>query len=207
MKMQLCLVCKLPVDEKYNGLKCECQEVTTSTDSSATEQPMTAEKKPLKVKPHFYSVCFVGLQQIARDMGYNLLIHGSMNRDMDLVAVPWIDEPKSHFELLTEFSNYLGTKIYDSIEFYHPSILTGNRSSYIINLFRGEIKNSQDYQAIVYADDSEKDAQYYLDISITPSLSQQPKAQEKTGITKEMLDKIDKQVDEQLEKEKIERLK
>jgi hypothetical protein len=62
-------------------------------------------EKPIKAKPHFYAVCLPGLQEIARNLGYNLVVHGSMNRDLDLIAIPWIDEPKEHLELLEESKN------------------------------------------------------------------------------------------------------
>lgn len=120
---------------------------------------MDTVDKPIKAKPHFYSVCFQGLQKIARDFGYNLLIHGSMDRDMDLVAVPWINEPKTHLELLEAFSNYLGVPIpidQDNKPHYMYNVLPGGRHSYVINLNRGGKFNSY------------LDAQYYLDISITP---------------------------------------
>ena len=112
--------------------------------------------KPIKAKPHFYAVCFEGLQQIAKDLGYNLVIHGSMNRDMDLVAITWINEPKSHLELLHAFCEYLGIVKFDDIEHYCPSILPGGRSSYILNLNRGCKFNGY------------LDAEYYIDLSITP---------------------------------------
>lgn len=32
------------------------------------------------------------LQQVARELGYNLCVHGSLARDIDLVAVPWSDD-------------------------------------------------------------------------------------------------------------------
>ena len=114
--------------------------------------------KPIKAKPHFYAVCLAGLQQIAVDMGYNLLIHGSMNRDMDLVAVPWIDEPKTHAELLKALCEYLGVRFLtdkDGVP-HHLSILPGGRSAYVIDLNRGGKFNG-------YLDE-----QYYIDISITP---------------------------------------
>lgn len=114
--------------------------------------------KVAKVKPHFYAVCFKDLQSIAKELGYNLLIHGSMDRDMDLVAVPWIDEPKTHLELLTEFCEYLGVYAYDNAEHFMYSILPGGRHSYVINLNRGGKYNGYE------------DAQYYLDISITPTV-------------------------------------
>ncbi len=118
------------------------------------------ENKPIKAKPHFYSVCFEGLQRIAKDMGYNLIIHGSMDRDMDLVAVPWVDNPRSHTELLNAFCEYLGVpkeeKDSSNVIPYMFKILPGGRSSYVINLNRGGKFNGY------------LDAQYYLDISITP---------------------------------------
>lgn len=116
--------------------------------------------KPIKAKPHFYAVCFEGLCEIAKNKGYNLLIHGSMNRDMDLVAVPWVDNPNSHIELLDAFCEYLGVpneaKTESNQKPYMANVLGGGRSSYVINLNRGGKFNGY------------LDAQYYLDISITP---------------------------------------
>ena len=117
-------------------------------------------KKPIKAKPHFYSVCLEGLQQIAKDYGYNLVVHGSMNRDLDLIAVTWINEPKTHFELLDAFSEYLGLPLdrtFEGTENYMHNILPGGRDAYIINLNRGGKFNG-------YLDE-----QYYLDISFTPT--------------------------------------
>ncbi len=117
-------------------------------------------EKPIKAKPHFYSVCLEGLQSIAKEMGYNLVIHGSMNRDMDLVAVPWINEPKTHIELIESFCKYLGVPKEEKTKSnpypYLHSILPGGRNSYVINLNRGSKFNGY------------LDAEYYLDISITP---------------------------------------
>lgn len=117
--------------------------------------------KPPKVKPHFYAVCFGTLQKIARDKGYNLLLHGSMDRDMDLVAVPWVNEPYSHLELLQEFDDYLNGRHQSTINYYMLKILPGGRSSYILNLHRSYYRK----------DEYQEDAQFYLDISITPLIS------------------------------------
>ena len=117
------------------------------------------ELKPIRAKPQFYAICLSGLQAVAKLKGYNLIIHGSMNRDMDLVAIPWVDDCSSHLELLSEFCEYLGiSKSYrptNEAE-YMFSTLGGGRSSYVINLNRGNKFNNY------------LDAQYYLDISITP---------------------------------------
>lgn len=39
-----------------------------------------------------YALLYPMLCEIARPLGYALALHGSMNRDMDLIAVPWIEE-------------------------------------------------------------------------------------------------------------------
>ena len=116
-------------------------------------------KKPIKANPAFYAHCYFELLNTAIDHGYNLLIHGSLNRDMDLVCVPWIDNPKPHIDLLNAFCDVLGTERqktalgnYD----YLFSILPGGRSSYVINLNRGGKFNG-------YVDN-----EIYLDISFTP---------------------------------------
>lgn len=115
-------------------------------------------EKPVKTKPHFYAHCYNALQHIALEHGYNLLIHGSMNRDLDLVAVPWVNDPKSHAELLKSFCDYLGVKYLTDTNDVpcHFSLLPGGRSSYVIDLNRGGKFNN-------YVDE-----QFYLDISITP---------------------------------------
>lgn len=121
---------------------------------------METKTKPLKVKPQFYSVCLGDLQQISRDMGYNLVIHGSMNRDMDLVAIAWTDDPKTPLELIHAFSDYFGTEKFNNKEHYLYSILPGGRQSYIIQLNRkGKLIN-----------DEWVDPEYYLDISFTPQI-------------------------------------
>lgn len=115
-------------------------------------------EKPIKAKPHFYACCFLQLVTIAHDLGYNLLMHGSMNRDFDLVAVPWVDDPGSHMELLKSFCSFLNIPKDENADDFMFGLLPGGRSSYVINMNR-ECK---------MVDDVWVDAQYYLDISITP---------------------------------------
>jgi len=38
--------------------------------------------------------------KLAREMGYAVGIHGSLKRDVDLIAVPWVAEAVSHTELV-----------------------------------------------------------------------------------------------------------
>lgn len=119
----------------------------------------TATTKPIKAKPQFYAVCLKPMQEIAKEMGYNLVVHGSMDRDLDLVAIPWVNDPKSEGEFIQALDMFLrGVKYEDAgIERgYMFSVLPGGRRSYVISLNRGGHWNQ-------YTDE-----QYYLDISITP---------------------------------------
>lgn len=46
-------------------------------------------KKQLRLR---YASYLPALMKIAMDYGYALAVHGSMERDLDLVAVPWVKE-------------------------------------------------------------------------------------------------------------------
>lgn len=70
--------------------------------------------------PIIYATYFPMFKDIAREHGYSLSLHGSMLRDMDLIAVPWIDDCSDHETLLSELCKVVGTyveeKPYHSIE-------------------------------------------------------------------------------------------
>jgi hypothetical protein len=40
------------------------------------------------------------LQQIAKRHGYALAVHGSLHRDFDLVAIPWVEEASEPMTLI-----------------------------------------------------------------------------------------------------------
>jgi len=114
--------------------------------------------KPIKVKPGMYTLFYIELKAIAEYYGYNLLLHGSMDRDMDLVAVPWRDNPKDEQEMIKEFQKYLkGTVTLTPDNTVHFAILPGNRHSYIIELNRGDRHGCWTRF---------EDEEYYIDISV-----------------------------------------
>jgi hypothetical protein len=114
--------------------------------------------KPVKAKPQFYACNLEPMQIIAQSHGYNLMVHGSMNRDLDFVAVPWIDNPSTHIELIHSLCDYLGVPKINPPDdgcTYMFSALPGGRFSYVINLNRGEKHIPID-------------PEWYIDISFTP---------------------------------------
>lgn len=118
-------------------------------------------EKPIQARPNLYAVYFELLKPIAKEFGYNALLHGSLNRDMDIVCVPWINEPKDECLMLQAFDMCINgtykTSSNGSIaDAYHFSVLPGGRNSYYIDVYR---------ISEVFGWD---DRQYYIDISITP---------------------------------------
>lgn len=128
--------------------------------------------KPIHVKPIFYAYCFERLKTIAKDCGYNLTLHGSMNRDLDLIAIPWTKEVKHHSEMIRLFVEEVGGSIMRQIwvngELHEAqagelfTVTHHGRMWYVINLKRNYTDEHGKY---------EEDKQYYLDISVMPTLT------------------------------------
>lgn len=61
--------------------------------------------KPVAYRAATYAWMVPRLTEIAREHGYALGLHGSLHRDLDLIAVPWVDEvssPETLIEALRE---------------------------------------------------------------------------------------------------------
>lgn len=114
--------------------------------------------KPIHAKPSLYAYYFESLKGIALKYGYNLVLHGSLNRDLDLIAIPWQKEIGSHDEMIQEFADHLGGRIM-ILSKEQKHCFPHGRMSYVINLNRGELLDSGDYH----------DPQYYIDISVIPT--------------------------------------
>ena len=84
------------------------------------------------------------------------MLHGSMNRDLDLIAIAWVNKPKPELELIKAFDIYLSGTCSDSKEDYLFKTLPGGRNTYVISMNRGGAWNNY------------IDHQWYLDISFTP---------------------------------------
>lgn len=64
-------------------------------------------------KATFYACLYPELRQIAIKHGYALAIHGSMARDLDLIAVAWTENP-SHYEVMfEEMAKQIGGTIFE----------------------------------------------------------------------------------------------
>lgn len=115
-------------------------------------------EKPMQVKPGLYTIFYEQLKQIAKEYGYNLVLHGSMQRDLDLIAIPWIDNPRPEQDMIKDFQEYLTgkTELRLNGEVYYNT-LPGGRHAYVIDLNRGD-KHGEWIRF--------EDKEYYLDISV-----------------------------------------
>lgn len=116
--------------------------------------------KPMHVKPSWYAINFEPLKEIALKYGYNLVLHGSLNRDMDLIAIPWAAELVGTVaDMIVEMSVFIGGYVLYEDDVGHIAFrdMYHGRINYVININRGGKKTD-------YAD-----SMWYLDISVTPA--------------------------------------
>lgn len=70
--------------------------------------------KPATRAP-FYASMYHGLCETARKLGYALAIHGTVTKDLDLVAIPWTDEAVGAEELRDALMAHIGALDHEGI--------------------------------------------------------------------------------------------
>jgi len=130
--------------------------------------------KQIHAKPSYYAIMFEPLKEIAFKYGYNLVLHGSLNRDMDLIAIPWVDEIKHHLDMINEMADFIGGKLHlrnktkdDNGEIKGEvfSVKPHGRICYVIDIYRGGYVSGAGFTDLTYFEDP----QTYIDISIIPN--------------------------------------
>lgn len=69
---------------------------------------MSDNKTPRSLMPALYSHRINEISTIGRACGYAMAVHGSMQRDLDVVAVPWTERATSALTLVRMLCNQLG---------------------------------------------------------------------------------------------------
>lgn len=121
--------------------------------------------KPTHVKPSLYAFFYEEAKEAAKAFGYNILLHGSMQRDLDLVAVPWQENASDPVAMVTRLAEIIGGKLqmqWDSKKDTHEPFTTTHhgRMYFIIDILR-------------IGKNGAEDPQYYLDISVMPRIVDQ----------------------------------
>lgn len=125
------------------------------------------EIKKTHAKPQLYAYYFLQLKEIAKEYGYNLVVHGSMNRDLDLIAIPWAKEVSDEMTLINAMSEAMTGKTFQDKAHFLYSEQPGGRHNYVISLNRGGYRRNE-YGEISEPIQFKEDPQYYIDISVTP---------------------------------------
>lgn len=74
----------------------------------------TVNRHRNKRYPAVYAAIYPMLTDVANGLGYALAINGSLTHDMDLIAVPWINEARPQRELVDAFlSNLEGSFVHE----------------------------------------------------------------------------------------------
>lgn len=121
-------------------------------------------EKIVHVKPAIYALYYYDLKIIADKYGYNLVLHGSLARDMDLIAIPWSKDLGNVEQMINEFSEAIGGDIMRQTEESRKCFPHG-RESWVININRAHIEEHHPW----FKKGRQEDLQYYLDISVIPA--------------------------------------
>lgn len=63
-------------------------------------------------KPVFYAVLYESMRKAALDCGYALALHGSMQSDMDMIAMAWVQDAKPVEELVAAINKCIGATVW-----------------------------------------------------------------------------------------------
>lgn len=94
----------------YWCIKCGDFPGTKRSKPKKSPTPKVIPKPMGKCNPVLYSTFYPMLVEVAHKYGYALAIHGSMIRDLDLIAVAWISRPKSYKKMIKEMIKTVGWK-------------------------------------------------------------------------------------------------
>lgn len=92
----------------------------------------TKEQIKPSYAPLYASAMYPKLAEICKEHGYALAIHGSLQRDMDLVAIPWTGEAVTPRKLMNAIQKQLAVK------FEHKSEHLFGRIAYTVSVGFGE---------------------------------------------------------------------
>lgn len=104
-------------------------------------------------KPAFYAMFYTRFREVALELGYALAIHGSLQNDMDLIAVAWTEDAVSSKELRDAINKCLDRTSWSD----HNYTISGTNKPH------GRIS----YTITIHSD-------YYIDLSVIPPNKESP---------------------------------
>jgi hypothetical protein len=128
--------------------------------------------KPIHSKPSLYAFYFDVIKEIGMEYGYNIVLHGSMNRDLDLIAIAWQETIGDKMKMLNRIAEAIGGHILFQTDEDRKRFKDKfhGRESWVININR-TIKAKYDGMVTEFIEHD--DPQHYIDISIIPLQTEQ----------------------------------
>lgn len=84
--------------------------------------------------PNLYAILIPKMRDRARELGYALALHGSMVRDLDLIACPWTDEAAPAEQLAATLLDACGGYIIENRAARDPTSKPHGRLAWSIHL-------------------------------------------------------------------------
>jgi hypothetical protein len=82
----------------------------------------------------WYAMAYIPLERIAWRHGYALALHGSMGRDLDLIAIPWTEDADSPEKLLRAFRRFIIKKSNIRYPLPTPCHKPHGREAYVLSI-------------------------------------------------------------------------
>lgn len=83
--------------------------------------------------PVYAAACYPDLVRIAREHGYALAVHGSLQRDFDIIAIPWAEVVTTHEALIASICEQTAFR-----EVGQPESKPHGRVAYTLSIGFGE---------------------------------------------------------------------
>ena len=107
------------------------------------------------MKPSNYSPIYCALypqfSEIAKKHGYAMAVHGSMQRDFDIICIPWIDHPGQPKDIVDEIARTFAVRTIGE-----PDITFHGRQRWTISIGFGECFVDLQFMPCVIAGNKEK---------------------------------------------------
>jgi hypothetical protein len=88
-------------------------------------------------RPLCYTLIFQWIVDVAKKYGYAIGLHGSMSRDLDLIAAPWTEEAICADQLISKIAEACGGFVSADLLTVNPEYRPHGRMAYSIQLGRG----------------------------------------------------------------------
>ena len=89
--------------------------------------------KPPSYAPVYAAALYPELATIFRSHGYALAVHGSLQRDLDLIAIPWVESPSEPQVVIDEITTTFAIRVVGTVaEKFH------GRRAWTVSVGHGE---------------------------------------------------------------------